>query len=164
MGELLRLKNGAMQDPATGRIVAHHLDSETARQMANKRWSMAREAVQKALAAHPDAATDADGLRIAAESHLVLATDPDKGSASTGAARFLWEKGGYDQPAQSASRDTEGPTVSIEIRSAEIAQALAERITGAVPPSDVTRKSAHWAQLTPQRARKHQEQRPPRRC
>ena len=124
MGELIRLKNGAMQDPATGRIVANDLDSDTARQMANKRWERARQAVKDALMAHPDAATDTQGLQMIAEAQVELASSPEAGSPATRAAQFIWEKGGYDSPTQRVSQ----PSISIEIRSERVAEALAERI------------------------------------
>ena len=124
MGELVRLKNGAMQDPATGRIVANDLDPETARQMANKRWERARQAVKDALMAHPDSATDTQGLQMIAEAQVELASSSEAGSQATRAAKFIWEKGGYDTPPQQVSE----PSISIEIRSDEVAEALAARI------------------------------------
>ena len=47
---------------------APNFTPELAREMALRRHRLAREAVAEALASHPDAVTDTDGLRIIAES------------------------------------------------------------------------------------------------
>ena len=101
-------------------------DSEGSLKANEKRWKMAEVAADEALMSHPDMRSPKDGLKSIFENQIVLANSPDAGSAATGAARFVIEKGGYDRKGGA----NDAPTMSIEIRSERVAEALAKRIAG----------------------------------
>jgi hypothetical protein len=89
-------------------------DTERALAVNEQRWAKARQAVDEALAAHPDARTPSDGLRIIAEAQTVLASNPDAGHASTRAAQFVFRAGGYMR-----ERDEAKTVIAIQVNVSE---------------------------------------------
>ena len=74
---------------------SHAINKDNAQAMQERRAEKRRDAIRDALMAHPDASTDSDGLRMIAEAQVTLASDPDAGHASTGAAKFIYNAGDY---------------------------------------------------------------------
>ena len=121
-----------MKDRVTGKIVKGVPDPEYMRQMALKRHQKAREAARQGMleGVKPIRAvdTDYDAWGVIIEKQTELATSPDA-SGSVSAAQFVGKA--TDMMGESrAVAERAQTTISIEIRSDAVAEALALRIAG----------------------------------
>lgn len=112
MSDAIILSNGAAKDPVTGHFLPGYRpksvisDRTQAVAMAKKRWENARKAVSSALKEQSGGPTPYHALQEITKAQYDLATDAEKGRASTEAAKFIFRAGDFLPDNRAEQTDT----------------------------------------------------------